>query len=251
MEKCLMNMAEEMRARKAYEIINAKANSNATLQGLSGVFGFPFTLLADGAVIFTHYGTMLNAIRNLYERTPVNETAITSIVKGISKELLFDVFTDKALGHVPLFGIYFNAICAKTMTWRLGILFAILSARGETIDDYEVKDAVKLIRMAFPQTDAFKFQQPTYLTFGKLVTSVAGDNVEQFEHLRENEKLIRAVEREQELIKAGLMKPPESYHNHCWKCKAEINSKYQKQCPSCGKYKCSKCGACMCGYTPW
>lgn len=246
-----MSMAERMRARKAYEIINAKANSNATLQGLSGVFGFPFTLLADGAVIFTHYGTMLNAIRNLYERAPVSEAAITSIVKGISKELLFDVVADKALGHVPVFGIYFNAICAKTMTWRLGTLFAILSARGEAIDDYEVKDVVKLIRMAFPQTDAFKFQQPTYPTFEKLVTSVAEDNVEQFEHLREDEKLARTAEREQELIKAGLMKPPESYHNHCWKCKAEIDSKYQEKCPFCKKYKCSKCGACMCGYTPW
>lgn len=54
---------KELLARKAYEIINAKAASNITIQGLSGVLGFPFTVIADGAVIFTHYGTMLNEIR--------------------------------------------------------------------------------------------------------------------------------------------------------------------------------------------
>ena len=43
-------------AQKSYEIINSKASSNIAIQGLSGILGFPFTLLADGAVIFTHYG---------------------------------------------------------------------------------------------------------------------------------------------------------------------------------------------------
>lgn len=70
-------------AQKSYEIINSKASSNIAIQGLSGILGFPFTLLADGAVIFTHYGTMLNEIRSLYGRTPVSESVVTTIIKGI------------------------------------------------------------------------------------------------------------------------------------------------------------------------
>lgn len=175
-------------AKKSYEIINEKASSNIVIQGLSGVLGFPFTLLADGAVIFTHYGTMLNEIRSLYGRMPVSESVVSTIVKGISSELIFDVVADKVLGNVPLVGIYFNAICAKTMTWRLGILFTMLSARGEAVDDTTVADTTRLIRNVFPQTDAFKFQQPTYPTFEKLVVSVSGNSMEQF-----NRKVERAL----------------------------------------------------------
>lgn len=184
-----MSKSDNLLAKKAYEIINEKAGSNIAIQGLSGVLGFPFTILADGAVIFTHYGTMLNEIRSLYGRTPVSEAVVSSIVKGISSELIFDVVADKVLGNVPLIGIYFNAICAKTMTWRLGILFTMLSARGEAIDDYTVQDTTKLIRLVFPQTDAFKFQQPTYPTFEKLVTSVSGNSMEQF-----NNKITKALD---------------------------------------------------------
>ena len=187
--KMIMNKTDTALAKKSYEIINAKASSNIAIQGLSGILGFPFTLLADGAVIFTHYGAMLNEIRSLYERMAVSETVVTSIVKGISSELIFDILADKFLGNVPLVGVYFNAICAKTMTWRLGILFTMLSARGEAIDDYTVQDTTKLIRMVFPQTDAFKFQQPTYSTFEKLITSVAGNSMEQF-----NKKITKALD---------------------------------------------------------
>lgn len=185
---CMSNTSPAL-AQKSYEIINSKASSNIAIQGLSGILGFPFTLLADGAVIFTHYGTMLNEIRSLYGRTPVSESVVTTIVKGISSELIFDVVADKVLGNVPLIGVYFNAICAKTMTWRLGILFTMLSARGEAIDDATVQDTTKLIRMVFPQTDAFKFQQPTYPTFEKLVTSVTGNSMEQF-----NRKISKALD---------------------------------------------------------
>lgn len=184
-----MSRADTVLAKKAYEIINEKASSNIVIQGLSGVLGFPFTLMADGAIIFTHYGTMLNEIRNLYGRTPVSESVVGSIVKGISSELIFDVVADKFLGNVPIVGIYFNAICAKTMTWRLGILFTMLSARGEAIDDYAVQDTTKLIRLVFPQTDAFKFQQPTYPTFEKLVLSVTDNTMEQF-----NNKISKALD---------------------------------------------------------
>lgn len=74
-------------AKKSYEIINAKASSNVVIQGLSGILGFPFTLLADGTVIFTHYGSMLNEIRSLYGRKPVNEKVVTTIIKVYQAKL--------------------------------------------------------------------------------------------------------------------------------------------------------------------
>lgn len=68
-------------------------------------------------------------------------------------------------------------------------MFTMLSARGEAIDEYAVKDTTKLIRMVFPQTDAFKFRQPEYQDFEKLATSVAGNSMEQF-----NQKITKALD---------------------------------------------------------
>ncbi len=175
--------------KSAYNTIDMKANSNSFVQGISGLFGFPFTLIADGATIFTHYGDMLNKIRDLYNRSQVDERLVSGIVTGMSSELLFDVVADKVLGNVPIIGVYFNAICAKTMTWRLGILFTMLSARGESVNPASVKQAMKLIRNVFPQNDAFSFKQPSYETFEKMILSVEGDTQDQFDN-----KITKALE---------------------------------------------------------
>lgn len=34
------------------------------------------------------------------------------------------------------------------------------------------------------------------------------------------------------------------YRNHCWRCKASINSNTNKRCSKCGWYICNTCGAC-------
>ncbi len=183
----MQNNANDL-SKKAYQIINGKASSNVTIQGLSGILGFPFTLIADGAVVFTHYGAMLNEIRSLYGRNPVNEDVVTPIIKGISSEILFDIVADKILGQVPIVGIYFNVICAKAMTWRLGILFSMLASRGEEIDGKRVKEATQLIRKVFPQESTFKFKQPNYETFEKLVVSVYENTMDEF-----NSKIDRAL----------------------------------------------------------
>ncbi len=175
--------------KMAYNIIEMKANSNLFIQGLSGLFGFPFTLIADGTTIFTHYGDMLNKLRDLYHRTAVNEEVISGIMLGMKSELLFDIVADKLLGNVPVLGIYFNAICAKTLTWRLGIAFAMLSARGDSINPSSVKNVVKLIRIIFPQNDAFTFKQPSYESFEKLILSVEGNSQDVFD-----QKIIKALD---------------------------------------------------------
>lgn len=87
----MSNNEEILLVKRAYNLINEKASSNVVIQGISGMLGFPFTLMADGAIIFTHYGAMLNEIREMYGRSPVTESIVSSIIKGISSEVLFDV----------------------------------------------------------------------------------------------------------------------------------------------------------------
>ncbi len=157
-------------AAEVYKLIEEKTNSNTLIQGLTGLVGFPFTLLADGAVIFTHYGVMLNEIRALKGYGPVTSDVIKPILTSISSEILFDLVADKMLGQIPLIGIYFNVICAKTMTWRLGILFAMLAKRGEGLDGGEMSALARKIRMRFPQSDAMTFKQPDYDVFETLLS---------------------------------------------------------------------------------
>lgn len=174
---------------KIYSIIDEKARSNIAMQGLSGVFGFPFTLIADGGVIFTHYGPMLNKIRAVYSREELSKEQLFSIVKACGKEILADLLLDKVIGQVPIIGIASNMICAKAMTWRLGLLFAMLSARGEEITVDSAKLAAELIRELFPQRNTLMFKKPSTVIAEKLINSVSGDTVERFD-----DKLRRAIE---------------------------------------------------------
>lgn len=37
------------------------------------------------------------------------------------------------------------------------------------------------------------------------------------------------------------------YSNHCWNCKREIDSNYNRKCNKCNKYYiCNYCGKCLC-----
>lgn len=116
---------------KVYELIDKKAGSNEAMQGISGVFGFPFTLMTDAAVIFTHYGPMVNEIRAMYGRSSVSKDALLPVMKGASSEILSDLVFDKVIGQIPLVGILSNIMCAKAMTGKIGLLFAVLAATGK------------------------------------------------------------------------------------------------------------------------
>lgn len=174
-------MVSQEMVSASYKIIDGKANSNSIIQGITGLVGFPYTMIADGAVIFTHYGDMFNEIRALFNREALKENALRALLTGMYKEVLFDLIGDKCLGNIPVIGVYFNAICAKTLTWRLGILFTMLSARGENINTDSVKNAMKLIRMIFPQEDAFLFKQPSYANFETMVLSIENNTVNEFD----------------------------------------------------------------------
>lgn len=165
---------------RVYDIIDKKVGSNVAMQGLTGLIGFPFTTIADVTVFFTHYGPMLNEVRAVYRRAPLGIEAFGPVLKGCKQELLADMVLDKVVGNLPLIGLPANMLCAKAMTWRLGILFGMLAARGEEINHQNVANAVHLIRELFPQKNSLMFQKPSAVIVEKLLKAVDGDSVEDF-----------------------------------------------------------------------
>lgn len=87
---------------------------------------------------------------------------------------------DKLIGNIPILGLPANMICARAMTWRLGLLFGMLSARGDEINSEHVLLSVRLIQSLFPQTDSLLFKKPTVLTVEKLLSGVEDAEPETF-----------------------------------------------------------------------
>ena len=171
----------ENKAVKVYDLIHEKAGSNEMMQGLSGLLGFPFTLIADAGVVFTHYGPMLNEIRRYYGRSPVSSSVVTPILSGCKSEIIADILMDKVVGQIPLIGIGANIMCARTMTWRLGLLFAMLASRGEEISAESVGNATRMIRLMFPQRSMFAFKTPSMNVVEKLLNTVQDVSIEDFD----------------------------------------------------------------------
>ena len=155
----------------AYRSIRSKAASNAFIQGVTGIAGFPSNLIVDGVVIFTHYEPMINDIRKIYNRSEITSKELSPLMKGIVKELLFDIAADKIFGSIPIAGAYFNAVSAKALTWRLGMLVTILSARDEEFNKENISDDIKLVRSITPTNDLLKLKKPDYDVFKKIVIS--------------------------------------------------------------------------------
>lgn len=174
-------MMTECNEAKVYDIIAKKASSNVFVQGLTGWMGFPFTLFADAAVFFTHYGPMLNEIRAVYGRAPLSAECLGAIIKGCKDEVISDIVIDKVIGNIPVIGLPANMIAAKAMTWRLGILFGMLAARGEEINQENVNHAIVLIRNIFPQRDSLFFKKPSVTTVEKLIRCVEGETFDVFD----------------------------------------------------------------------
>lgn len=166
---------------RVYDIISKKAGSNIAMQTISGMFGFPFTFLADVGVVFTHYGPMLNEIREVYGREPMGKDVLGPIIKGCSKEIMTDLVVDKVIGNIPVVGLPANMICAKAMTWRLGIMFAMLAARGEEVNAASVADTSRLIRELFPQKNTFMFKKPSVVIVEKLINTVEGESIQGYD----------------------------------------------------------------------
>lgn len=169
-------------AHACYELINNKANSNAFIQGASGFFGFVATMAVDVGAIPLIYATMWNEIRAIYGQEAIDTDDALKVIANILPEVLNDAIFDKVLGNVPVIGVYFNAICAKQMTWRLGTLFTLLASRGGEVHTVKCKEAMMMIRHMFPQSDMFRFATPDYQTFIQLAESVQGSSADTFNH---------------------------------------------------------------------
>ena len=165
-----------------YKLIKSKANSNAFIQGVTGITGFPSTLVVDGIAIFTHYEPLINDIRKLYGRGEFSAKDLSPLIGSLVKELLFDVVADKILGNVPIAGAYFNAVSAKALTWRLGMLVTIISSRGETFNKETISSVIKLIRYITPLNELLKFKKPDRDVFKRIVTSVSGNEMSEFDN---------------------------------------------------------------------
>ena len=167
-------------AQACYQIIDNKANSNAVLQGVSGFFGFIATTAVDVGAIPLIYATLWNEIRAVYGQPEVQTDDALKVIANILPEVLSDAIFDKVLGNVPIIGVYFNAICAKQMTWRLGTLFTLLASRGDDISSVKCKEAMMLIRHMFPQKDMFSFTTPDHDKFIQVVESVKDTSADRF-----------------------------------------------------------------------
>ncbi len=175
------NISEESAFDMAYKAIKSKANSNAFIQGVSGIAGFPSTLVVDGIVIFTHYEPLINDIRKLYGRSQIPAKSLSPLMSGIVKELLLDVAVDKVLGNVPVAGVYFNAVSAKALTWRLGMLVTVISSRGEEFSKENISSVIKLIRYITPINELLKLKKPDYDVFKRIATSVKDMKMSDFD----------------------------------------------------------------------
>lgn len=159
----------DINTKKAYELIQKKADSDKTRQAVSNVLGAFNTLLGGVGRYFSEYVPMLNAIREIYGRNPLEEGVIVRVLNRCNSEIFADIRLDKLIGEIPVAGMATSIMCAKTMTWRLGTLFAMLAAKDSEVREADVIDAARKIRKEFPQRNMFSFQKPTPTAFDHLV----------------------------------------------------------------------------------
>lgn len=172
-------LSKEKKAKEVYTLISNTANQNTVIQGLGGILGTFTSVGADIYALKIYYG-LWNSIREMYGYPEITSADVETIVTKIGKELVYDIAFDKVIGYIPLIGIATNIMCAKTLTWRLGILFGMLSARGSEVPDDSVNECVKLIRHIYPQNDMFTFKTPEEESVIQLITNVHGNTLVQF-----------------------------------------------------------------------
>jgi hypothetical protein len=173
-------MQQPKKSEAAYNLIARSANENATIQGACGLFGTVFSIGADVFAI-AKYSAMWNNIRVLYGHDEFEINQVKSIIPKIGKEIISDIVFDKVLGYVPVIGIATNIMCAKSMSWRLGILFAMLSSRGSDMPEDSIIKAVKLIREMYPQRDMFSFTTPDKISVIRMIENISNNSVEEFD----------------------------------------------------------------------
>ncbi len=168
------------RAETAYDLIARSANENATMQGAAGIFGTFVSIGADVASI-AMYSAMWNNIRKIYGHNEFEADQVKSIIPKLGKEIISDIVFDKVIGYIPIIGIATNIMCAKSMSWRLGILFSMLSSRGSDMPDDSIIKSVRLIREMYPQRDMFSFTTPDRSSVIRMIENTSNNSIEEFD----------------------------------------------------------------------
>lgn len=185
---------KEQRAAQVYELTRSLANTNAWVGGLSGVVGSGVNLVADVAVI-PLYRRLWNDVRQIYGRGEITLDAATAYLKPNIGFLAQDLFWDKLMGSIPIFGIPFNVAFGKALTWRLGAWYGLLSALGEDdIPDTMLTTlSMQLTKVVFPAAaSAFSFEAPDKAKFVRFIA--AQDGLTYAEAQRRLEEIFKLME---------------------------------------------------------
>jgi hypothetical protein len=167
---------KEQRAAMAYDRTKRMADRNALAGAASGVFGMGVNWIVDVAAI-PFYTDLWNDIRGTYGKGSITLEAARRYLKPNIMFLVQDFVVDKILGAIPIFGIRFNYICAKALTWRLGAWFAVLSALGEEKDPSKalIESTMELTRRFFPANQSIlDFEEPSREQFIEFIAAVDG-----------------------------------------------------------------------------
>lgn len=151
----------DFKEKKVYETIKGYANTNSLMQTVSGLFGFPVTLAVDGGAVVTHYLPMINNICNVYNFNKKDVSSFIPVIKGSFMVFLSDLVLDKVLGQIPLLGAVSNYVCAKIITWRIGLMFAYLAKNDMDVTAENVKKTVDCMKKKISMRKVTGFNPPT------------------------------------------------------------------------------------------
>lgn len=168
--------AKEQRAAAVYDRTKRLADRNALAGAASGLFGMGVNWVVDVAAI-PFYTDLWNDVRGTYGKGRITLQAATAYLKPNIVFLVQDLVMDKILGSIPIFGMPFNYICAKALTWRLGAWFGVLSALGDEADPGRTltSSTLELTRRFFPANESIlDFEEPSREKFIAFIAAVDG-----------------------------------------------------------------------------
>lgn len=184
--------AAEARAHRVYDIVESYAVGNSIGQAISGFFGTFVSWTADGAALYL-YLRMWNSIREVYGKDALGAGKAFEYIRPAIAIIIGDLVADKFLGDLPLIGAPVNFVLARITTWRLGVVFGMVSAISD--DDAVIAQTVaRLIPELFPAKGILGgiFQTPNRDVFIRAIASVDGITKEQVEE--RVEKILSGLE---------------------------------------------------------
>lgn len=183
----------EIRAGLVYDKTAHLAALNMGAQGVSGFVGMGVNLVVDVAAI-PFYARHWNEIRAIYGKGALSLDRASAYLQPNVGFIVEDLIFDKALGSLPILGVYFNAAFAKALTWRLGAWFGVLCALGEEargaaagareaktaddVSDVVTRVSLQLTREVFAANvgslQTLRFPTPERATFVRFIASMDG-----------------------------------------------------------------------------